>query len=84
MRKVMKRVCALFLALMMLMGTFSLNVFAGKSLRVRRKINCTLVGSITVLIKRRKRIQRCKLWKKEYYTAPSWYSPIIQQQQTIQ
>lgn len=30
MRKVMKRVCALFLALMMLMGTFSLNVFAGK------------------------------------------------------
>lgn len=30
MRKVMKRVCALFLALMMLMGTFNLNVFAGK------------------------------------------------------
>ena len=30
MRKAMKRVCALFLALMMLMGTFSLNVFAGK------------------------------------------------------
>ena len=30
MRKAMKRVCAIFLALMMLMGTFSVDVFAGK------------------------------------------------------
>ena len=37
MRKTMKRVCAIFLALMMLMGTFSVDVFAGKIIEGTKK-----------------------------------------------